>query len=169
MPLKPYNILHRILSWNSQLQASEKRDTEAVVDSFIAHKIKPTESMTRGLMRHIHASNSVWFGAMATTVHPLLGGLALLEHSVDHLLHVVALQKARHFVRYANKAGLKDSKQLEYGVQNFMMKQGGLVYSTLAVAKQSHTLKNIAEGRKVTLVKGPLYKPVVKHFWKKLY
>jgi hypothetical protein len=156
MKLKPYNSLHRLLTINSTLSKVQKREAEHVVDAFIQQKTSPTARNTKTLMRHIHFANSGFFAFMAATIHPLLGGFALLEHATDHLLHVVALQKSQQWVKYAKRNGIQNKGLLEYGVQNFIMKQGGLVYSTLAVARRSNTLNTIAKGERVKLTKGPL-------------
>jgi hypothetical protein len=169
MPFKPYNTLHRLLSLNSPLTPAQKRDTERVVDAFIQQRIPPPARHTKTLMRHVHLANSGFFAFMATTINPLLGGLALLENATDHLLHVVALQKSQQWVKYAKRQGIQEGTTLHYGVQNFMLKQGGLVYSPLAVIRNSATLQAIAQGKRVNLVKGPLYTPIVKGLWKKLY
>jgi len=150
------------------LTKEEKTKINTFVDNYI--QMVPENWRTKAGRRAHFVSpliiaSIIYFTNMVSSVIAFTPFL-VAETLIDHRIHQVALKKSKHLVRKMVRAGITDSKQLEYGVELYLKKMGSIIHSNFTILFNSNKIKKLAAGENIPVGKNLAYLIDQDYFYK---
>lgn len=107
-------------------------------------------------LEHLYAIPVITGGAGGFSQQISLVGV-IWGTSCDHMIYQAALKKSKDLVRYLQRQGIESQDELEFSVQAFLRRRGGVVHSNWAIIRRDRKIKRLAQGENVRIRKSPFY------------